>query len=131
MTQPKQADYDLERAIALFDDALTSKDERVINALRSLLMIVTLTAPESNETAEMGPLRSMQADLYELNKRVRKLETMTWNNVRDRDREELDALKSQSWYAPAGLNRPSVASNNPKDPNIYDTNLIKKLGGLK
>ena len=38
-----QADFDLERFIEMFDEALTSNDERVINALRSLMMMVILT----------------------------------------------------------------------------------------
>lgn len=71
-----QDDFDLERFIDMFDTALTSKDERVINALRSLLMIVTLTAPESDGRAEnqIGPLRQIFQDMRELSKRIRSLE---------------------------------------------------------
>ena len=34
-----QADFDLERFIDLFDDAMTSKDPRVVETLRNLLML--------------------------------------------------------------------------------------------
>ena len=40
-----QADFDLERFIDMFDEAVNSRDPRVVNALRSLMMIVTLTRP--------------------------------------------------------------------------------------
>ena len=38
-------EIDLEQLFEMIDTALTSKDERVQNALRSLFMIVALTAP--------------------------------------------------------------------------------------
>ena len=72
MREKDQADFDLERFIDMFDEALTSKDPRVIETLRSLLMIVTLTRPES--TAEHsrrdGPLRRLFEDMHDLNRRV-------------------------------------------------------------
>ena len=73
-----QADFDLDRFINMFDEALTSKDERVVNALRSLMMMVILTKPESRndmigDRAE-GPLRRMQQDLNNLSRRLYDLE---------------------------------------------------------
>jgi len=127
MRQKNQADYDLERAIELFDTALTSKDERVVNALRSLMMIVTLTAPESDETAEHGPLRVMQLEIRELHDRVRKIENIMSRTVRDRDREQLDELKYQAMKMPSGILKSA--------PSIYDTSItadidiLKKLAG--
>ena len=74
--EPDQADFDLERFIDMFDEALSSKDERVINALRSLMMIVTLTRPEVR--IEMGrntgPLRRLFEDVQHINRRVYDLE---------------------------------------------------------
>lgn len=64
-----QEDFDLKRFIEMFDAALTSKDERVINALRSLLMIVTLTAPE-NDVPVYGPLQRLFDDVYKLSRRI-------------------------------------------------------------
>ena len=61
-----QADFDLERMFEMLDEAMTSKDERVQNALRALLTIIALTKPQ--DTGEMavdtkqGPLRRMQED---------------------------------------------------------------------
>lgn len=75
-----QADYDLERVMEMFDTALTSNDERVVNALRSLLMIVALTNPEDgNKIAgtgrNRGPLRQMQDDIHNLIRSVNRLES--------------------------------------------------------
>jgi hypothetical protein len=70
-----QADFDLERFIDMFDEALTSTDERVVNALRSLMMMVILTKPEaSNYKGEVGPLRQLYDDLHHLNRRMQSME---------------------------------------------------------
>ena len=75
--EPGPADFDLERFIDMFDEALTSQDERVVNALRSLMMMVILTKPETrNPMADRnnGPLRQMHEDMNHLNRRVRDME---------------------------------------------------------
>jgi hypothetical protein len=64
------ADFDLDRFIRMFDEALTSEDPRVIDALRGLLMIVTLTRPEARTSVERGPLRSLVNDVTNLNRRL-------------------------------------------------------------
>ena len=64
------ADFDLDRFIRMFDEALTSQDPRVIDALRGLLMIVALTRPESKSTMERGPLRRLVDDVTNLNRRL-------------------------------------------------------------
>ncbi len=73
-----QADFDLERFIEMFDEALLSKDERVINALRSLMMMVVLTRPESREAGlrdrNAGPLRRLYEDLHNLHRRIERIE---------------------------------------------------------
>lgn len=75
--EPDQADFDLERFVEMFDEALTSQDPRVMNALRSLMMIVTLTRPETSESAigsKHGPLRRLFEDLNHLNRRMHSME---------------------------------------------------------
>ena len=75
--EPDQADFDLERFINMFDEALTSQDPRVMNALRSLMMMVTLTRPETSESAsgsKHGPLRRLFEDLNHLNRRMHSME---------------------------------------------------------
>jgi hypothetical protein len=71
-----QADFDLERFINLFDEAMTSKDPRVIETLRNLLMIVTLTRPEtySNRDRDRGPLRRLFEDMNDLNRAVHRMQ---------------------------------------------------------
>jgi uncharacterized protein YlxW (UPF0749 family) len=73
MREKDQADYDLERVIELFDTALTSKDERVVNSLRNLLMITALTLPESHNQSihgSRGPLSRMQEEMRDLSRTV-------------------------------------------------------------
>jgi hypothetical protein len=74
--EPDQADFDLERFVDMFDEAMSSKDERVINALRNLMMIVTLTRPEVRERQDRnsGPLRRLFEDVHHLNRRMYDLE---------------------------------------------------------
>ena len=71
-----QADFDLERFVNMFDEAMTSSDPRVIETLRSLMMIVTLTRPESNDAHydRKGPLRRAFEDMNHLWKRLEQME---------------------------------------------------------
>ena len=64
--------FDLEQFVNMFDEALTSKDERVINALRSLMMIVVLARPDGDKVD--GPFRKLNTDVYYLMKKVQRLE---------------------------------------------------------
>jgi len=64
------SDFDLDRFINMFDEALTSEDPRVIDALRGLLMIVALTRPEAKTSVERGPLRRLVDDVTNLNRRL-------------------------------------------------------------
>ena len=75
MREKDSADYDLERFIEIFDDALTSDDPRVKNALRQLMMMVILTSTEPQDRVQVnshreGPLRRMQEDLRDMATRM-------------------------------------------------------------
>jgi hypothetical protein len=74
---PDQSDFDLERFINMFDEALTSRDPRVIDALRGLMMTVTLTRSETRDVMEdrqRGPLRRLIQDVNDLHRRIARLE---------------------------------------------------------
>lgn len=79
MREKDSADYDLERLTELFDEALTSDDPRVKNALRQLMMIVVLTSEDHEDrekqrlTSRVGPMRRMQEDLRDLMRTVQDL----------------------------------------------------------
>ena len=91
MREKDQADFDLERFIDLFDEAMTSKDPRVVETLRNLMMIVTLTRPETyNEhSRRAGPLRRLFEDMHDLNRRIRHLEEEQYKHEQQSEREEV------------------------------------------
>ena len=109
-----QGDFDLETLFNLVDEALTSRDERVINALRSLLMIVTLTRVREDDMMAVndrvrGPLRQIKEDMNDLTRRFYQLQ------------EELDILKrsmatptTNPYAQPGGL--PTGPYSNPGGP---------------
>lgn len=76
MREKDASDYDLERFVEMFDEALTSDDPRVKNALRQLMMMVILTSGEHEDSypRDQGPLRRMQQDLRDMITRTRVLE---------------------------------------------------------
>lgn len=75
MREKDSADYDLERFVEIFDEALTSDDPRVKNALRQLMMMVILTSNEHEDRVQIhshreGPLRRMQEDVRDMATRM-------------------------------------------------------------
>ena len=72
MREKNSSDYDLERLTELFDEALTSDDPRVKNALRQLMMMVVLTSEDHEDrdkqklTSRVGPMRRMQEEIVDL-----------------------------------------------------------------
>ena len=95
MREKDQADFDLERFIDMFDTAMTSDDPRVVETLRKLMMIVALTAPESNNEhgRNYGPLRRMFDDMHNLNRSIGRLQDEI-NDIRYRERPQVEA---RSW----------------------------------
>lgn len=89
MREKNAADYDLERFVEMFDQALTSDDPRVKNALRQLIMMVILTDNsdhEAGQRAKHGPLRRMQEDMREQFRWIQRLE------------QEVETVKKQLSY---------------------------------
>ena len=86
-----QADFDLDRFVDMFDEAMTSKDPRVIETLRNLMMIVTLTRPETfnRHDRKSGPLRRLFEDMHDLNRRIRHLEEEQYKHEQQRERDEV------------------------------------------
>lgn len=87
-----QADFDLERFVDLFDEAMTSQDPRVMDSLRSLMMMVTLTRPESRNSGlhdrNHGPLRRLIEDMNNLNRRMYDMEEKISGMSRSSDSAE-------------------------------------------
>jgi hypothetical protein len=90
---PDQSDFDLERFINMFDEALTSRDPRVIDALRGLMMMVTLTRSEVRDVMEdrrTGPLRRLVEDVNDLHRRIAHLENTQSRYQIKADQERYD-----------------------------------------
>lgn len=85
--EKNQSDFDLGRFIDMFDQAMVSEDPRVVDALRSLMMMVILTKPEVAASPlvdrQRGPLRRMYEDLGDLNRRMTRLEEETRESKHD------------------------------------------------
>ena len=94
-----QADFDLDRFVDLFDEAMTSKDPRVVETLRNLLMIVTLTRPETytHHDRQSGPLRRLFEDMHALHRRVSRMEEDHYKHEQQRERE---AVYNKVWPQP-------------------------------
>jgi hypothetical protein len=84
------ADFDLERFVDMFDEAMTSQDPRVMDALRGLMMIVLLTRPEikTEHSRNHGPLRRLFEDMNHLNRRMHDMEDKVNNMGRSSDSAE-------------------------------------------
>ena len=90
---PDQSDFDLERFINMFDEALTSRDPRVIDALRGLMMMVTLTRSETRDVMEdrrTGPLRRLAEDVNALHNRISRMEEIERQEAAKKDYERYD-----------------------------------------
>lgn len=123
-----QADMDLQRAIDMFDTALTSKDERVVNALRSLMMIVALTDPETGEhDRQTGPLRAMERDLNGMHSRIRSLEDAV-RQIVERDDSITRAYRRES-LRPYDSTNPWAAGDRWTGNSVYMNDISKKLNG--
>ena len=124
-----QADFDLERFIDMFDEAMTSKDERVINALRSLMMIVTLTRPEVRMEMgrNTGPLRRLFEDVQHINRRVYDLED-TIRRVTRPPQEK--AYQAEAYQAKIAMQASQDMAQHI-DQNLINTLKIKAQGLYK
>jgi hypothetical protein len=77
MREKSQDDFDLERFVDMFDEAMTSNDPRVIETLRRLMMIVVMTRPEDKDhfvERKTGPLRQMYDDVRGCHRRISDIE---------------------------------------------------------
>jgi len=130
--EPDQSDFDLERFINLFDEALTSQDPRVVNALRSLMMIVTLTRPETSESvfgSKHGPLRRLFEDLNHLNRRMHSMED-TLNDIRRRE-AQLDARAEKYRYEQYPNEKYALSAAQAVaaqvDQSVFDQSVLNQL----
>jgi hypothetical protein len=123
MRETDQADFDLDRFIDMFDEAMTSKDPRVIETLRSLLMIVTLTRPESTgkHDRQSGPLRRLFENMHDLNRSM--------SQMQDELRSVANAVKRGSQpYRWEAEDKYTLAAAKQMAQSI-DADLIKQFNG--
>lgn len=123
------ADFDLDRFINMFDEALTSQDPRVIDALRGLLMIVTLTRPEAKtgiDNQHRGPLRRLVDDVTNLNRRLGAVENRV---LAERDRD-ISAEKYRNSPKTFGQVESRLYPNEVWDREQHIQNLNQSIKGL-
>lgn len=121
-----QSDFDLERFIGMFDEALTSKDPRVIDALRSLMMMVILTKPETNGPAvdrQQGPLRRLYTDVNNLARRLNSLEEEVQRYIKLGQRAD-DGRRYQ-WKDEYSFNEDAILKQMMKSTLSYKDPTIK------
>lgn len=126
-----QADFDLERFVDMFDEAITSRDPRVVNALRSLMMMVTLTRPESRDSGlhdrNAGPLRRLFEDMNHLHRRLERVEDEQSHLVRQLSRPETN-YKYDYPYEKFSMQQ-EIASK--IDQNLLNTLKAKNVAKVK
>ena len=89
-------DAEFETLVRLLDQAMASQDARVQDALRSLLVITSLTASDQSDLTQPGPLSEMRARVQSLTQSVSALE----RRMHDLERGEWESrrLKAQDEY---------------------------------
>ena len=124
-----QADFDLERFVNMFDEAMTSSDPRVVETLRSLMMIVTLTRPEVRMEMgrNTGPLRRLFEDVQHINRRVYDLED-TIRRVTRPPQEK--AYQAEAYQAKIAMQASQDMAQHI-DQNLINTLKIKAQGLYK
>ena len=123
-----QADFDLERFVDMFDEAMTSRDPRVVDALRGLMMMVTLTRPESRDSGlhdrNAGPLRRLYEDVNHLHRRVERMEGLL-------QREESRLRQADPYNYPYEKFSMQAALASKVDQNLLDTLKAKNVAKAK
>jgi hypothetical protein len=128
-----QADFDLERFVDMFDEAMTSRDPRVIDALRGLMMIVTLTRPESRDSGlhdrNAGPLRRLHEDMNHLHRRVERMEEQLRQAERSQSKDNYYKYPYEKYTLAAAQN---MAQQIDQDVlNKLKSSYRTKIQGLK
>jgi len=123
--EPEQADFDLDRFINLFDEAMTSRDPRVVETLRNLLMIVALTRPETSEpfTNRRGPLRRLFDDVNNLTSRLHHMEEEL-RDVQNRSSRERAYERVYNWD---NQDKFTMAAAAAQRAHSIDEDWLKKL----
>ena len=128
-----QADFDLERFVDMFDEAMTSRDPRVMDALRGLMMMVTLTRPESRDSGlhdrKSGPLRRLYEDMNQLHRRIERVEEELRQAERSRSKDDYYKYPYEKYTMAAAQNMAQTIDQDILDKlkSSYKT----KIQGLK
>ena len=113
-----QADFDLERFVEIFDEAMTSTNPAVQKAFKNLLMVASIVNSDTRSNpVTKGPLRRLVDDLYHVNRRVSQLEDRIprESSPREVDYEKIVAMNQA--LTPAPMMIPAQQLENIKKPN--------------
>lgn len=126
-----QADFDLERFVDMFDEALTSKDPRVMNALRGLMMMVTLTRPETRDSGlhdrNSGPLRRMYEDMSHLHRRIERVEEELRHVERNQSKDDYYKYPYEKYTLAAAQNMAQQIDQDVLNQILTSTSIPKGL----
>ena len=125
-----QADFDLERFVDMLDEALTSQDPRVMDALRGLIMMVTLTRPESRNSGlhdrNSGPLRRMYEDLNQLHRRIERVEEEFQQVKRSQSKDDYYKYPYEKYTMAAAQNMAQQIDQTVLDQILTSTSMQPK-----
>lgn len=123
------ADYDLERFTEMFDQAMTSSDPRVKNALRQLMMMVILTDTgdhEAEQRANRGPLRQMQEDIRDQFRWIQRLEHEVKSLKHQIGMNEGQAKAPEGWQEQIYTSTSTIPSMDHWKTMVAQTNQLKQ-----
>lgn len=129
MREKDQADFDLERFVDMFDEAMTSSDPRVVETLRKLMMIVAMTRPEDQHQftdRKTGPLRQMYDDVRVAHRRISDLEDKFDMVMRQQQKAE----SAIAWDDEKYINKASGQLAQHIDQDLVRKLSMKFNGGL-
>lgn len=87
MRERDQADFDLDRFVEIFDEAMTSENPAVKKAFNNLLLVASIANSDTrNLPVTQGPLRRLIEEHREIIRRVAKLEYEFQNTAREEER---------------------------------------------
>lgn len=118
-------DFNLEEFAKMFDAALASNNPSVKKALRNFLMIMALVESENQQS---GPFTSLLNDVYNLRKRIERLEQ---DSTATRYRDNYTNTYPKQWTYTTGIGYPPSVSSTSATGGISSVDIGYLMNDLK